>query len=85
LHRIPERRYFERISGQTEFMVWPLEKLYRIRPNGNVLVELEEDELGLKGEPNTQELIAWLTTTRKPVAKDVARLSLDEEILETLP
>jgi len=60
------------------------EKL-RIRPKGYVVVEFEENELKLRGEPDIEDLIAWLKATRRPVAKNVSTLSLEEEVLEALP
>ena len=60
------------------------EKL-RIRPQGYVVVEFEENELKLRGEPDIEDLIAWLKATRRPVAKNVSALSLEEEVLEALP
>lgn len=39
---MPERRYFDRISAETKFLAWPLEKLYRIML---ILSEINSPEL----------------------------------------
>ena len=60
------------------------EKL-RIRPEGYVIAEFEEGQLKLRGSPDAAEIVAWLAATRRPVAKNVSGLSLEEEVLEALP
>lgn len=60
------------------------EKL-RIRPNRYVIVEFEEGQLRLRGGPDVAEIVAWLAATRRPVAKNVSGLSLEEEVFEALP
>lgn len=57
----------------------------RIGPNRYVIVEFEEGELKLRGSPDVSEIIAWLKATRKPIAKDVSNLSLEEELVEAFP
>ena len=60
------------------------EKL-RTRPNRYVIVEFEEGQLKLRESPDVAEIVAWLGATRRPVAKNVSGLSLEEEVLEALP
>ena len=60
------------------------EKL-RIKPNRYVIAEFEEGQLRLRGSPDIAEIVAWLGATRRPVAKNVSGLSLEEEVLEALP
>lgn len=71
MHRVPERRYFERISAQTEFMVWPLEKLYRI--------------LLILSEVNSSELCEYLAlrggTAINLCYEQLPRLSIDIDLV----
>jgi len=60
------------------------EKL-RIKPEGYIIVEFEEGQLRLRGSPDVEEVVAWLVATRRPVAKNVSDIGLEEEVLEALP
>jgi len=71
-------------KGQVVIPKFVRDKL-RIKPKAYVVMEFEEDGLRLRGSPDMQDLILWLTSTRRPIAKNVSSMSLEEEILETLP
>ena len=56
-----------------------------IKRRGHVVSELREGEFVIKREFGIDELLRWLRETRRPIAKDVSRLSLEDEMLEAVP
>lgn len=56
-----------------------------IKSHNYVIADFEEDRLVIMRGLNLKELLDWLKSTRKPVARDVSRFGLEDEALETLP
>ncbi|MBO3839374.1 MAG: AbrB/MazE/SpoVT family DNA-binding domain-containing protein [Thermoproteota archaeon] len=52
-----------------------------IKPNSYVTVDLRDSEVALKKGVEIEEFIEWLKNSRKPVAKQVSRFSLEDEAL----
>ena len=56
-----------------------------IKPRSYVIADLREDELTLQRGLDVEELLRWLNRSRKPVARLVSKLSLEDEAFEALP
>ena len=56
-----------------------------IKPRSYVMADLKEDELTLQRGLDIEELLEWLRRSRKPLARLVSRLSIEDEALEALP
>ena len=56
-----------------------------IKPRSCVLAEFREDSLILQRAPDVEEFLEWLKKSRKPLAKEVSKLSIEDEALEDIP
>lgn len=56
-----------------------------IKPRSYVIADLKENELTLERGLDIDELLNWLKKSRKPIARLVSKLGLEDEILENLP
>ena len=53
-----------------------------IKPRSYVIADLKEDELTLQRGMDIGELLEWLRKSRKPIAKLVSKISLEDEALK---
>ena len=56
-----------------------------IKPRSYVIADLKENGLTLQRGLDIDELLDWLKRSRKPIARMVSKLSLEDEFLEALP
>jgi len=70
-------------KGQIVLPQFIREKL-GIKPKSFVVVDFGDDSLSIKREFSAEEVISWLKDTRRPIAKDVSRISIEDELLEGL-
>jgi len=70
-------------KGQIVLPQFIREKL-GIKSRNFVVVDFGDDYLSIKREFSAEEIISWLKDTRKPIAKDVSKISIEDELLEGL-
>ncbi|MFQ6085020.1 MAG: AbrB/MazE/SpoVT family DNA-binding domain-containing protein [Candidatus Bathyarchaeia archaeon] len=52
-----------------------------VKPRGYVIADFRDEGLVIVKGLDVEELIGWLRKTRKPVAEDVSRFNIEEEVL----
>ncbi|MEM1569960.1 MAG: AbrB/MazE/SpoVT family DNA-binding domain-containing protein [Candidatus Bathyarchaeia archaeon] len=66
-----------------------LPKIFRdklgIKPYSYVIADVKENEISLQKGLDIEELLNWLREYRKPIAKLVSKISLEDEALENFP
>ena len=55
-----------------------------VKPRSYVTVDFREDELVIRRGVGVEELLKRLEASRKPIAKELSRFSLEDEALEAL-
>jgi len=70
-------------KGQIVLPQFIREKL-GIKPKSFIAVDFDDDCLSIKREFSAEEVISWLKNTRRPIAKDVSKISIEDELLEGL-
>lgn len=48
------------------------------------MVDFGDDYLSIKREFSAEEIISWLKDTRRPIARDVSKFGVEDELLEGL-
>jgi len=68
-------------KGQIVLPQFIREKL-GIRPKSFIVVDFGDEYLSIKREFGAEEVVSWLKDTRRPIAKDVSKISIEDEVLE---
>jgi len=70
-------------KGQIVLPKFIREKL-GIKSKSFIVVDFGDECLSIKQEFGAEEVISWLKDTRRPIAKDVSKISIEDELLEGL-